>query len=76
MRFSPQKPSGATTMPFKSKAQQRFLFASRPKVAEEFAEKTPEKDYNKLPEHVDQKKGKNEHMKMLSNKYMRAKSVK
>lgn len=63
-------------MPFKSKAQQRYLFARHPEVAEEFAEHTPEKDYKKLPEHVDEKKGKNLHMKQLSKKYMRAKSVK
>lgn len=35
-------------MPFKSKAQQRFLFAKKPKVAREFSTKTP--DFLKLPE--------------------------
>jgi len=37
-------------MPFQSKAQQRYLFAKNPKVAQEFASKT--KDYKDLPEHV------------------------
>ena len=35
-------------MPFKSKAQRRFLFAKDPKVAEEFAKATPKG--KKLPE--------------------------
>ena len=35
-------------MPFKSKAQQRFLFARHPKIAREFASKT--KSFKKLPE--------------------------
>lgn len=35
-------------MPFKSKAQARYLFANEPDVAKEFAEKT--KDFKKLPE--------------------------
>lgn len=37
-------------MPFKSKAQARYLFAKEPEVAEEFATKT--KSIKKLPEHV------------------------
>jgi len=37
-------------MPFKSKAQQRYLFATYPKIAKEFADET--KDYKDLPEHV------------------------
>ena len=68
--------SGATNMPFKSKAQKKYLFSQHPEIAEEFSEHTSKKAYKKLPEHVDQKKGKNEHMKMLSKKHMRAKSVK
>lgn len=38
-------------MPLKSKAQARYLFAKRPKMAEEFADKTPSmiKD---LPERI------------------------
>lgn len=63
-------------MPFKSKAQQKYLFARHPEVAEEFADHTPKKAYEKLPEHVDEKQAKNQHMKTLSKKYMRAKSVK
>ena len=34
--------------PFRSKAQRRFLFAKRPKIAEEFASKTPKG--KRLPE--------------------------
>lgn len=37
-------------MPFKSKAQMRYLFAKHPEIAREFAEKTP--DIKDLPEHV------------------------
>ena len=37
-------------MPFKSKAQQRFMFAKHPEIAEEFAHATP--NIKKLPEHV------------------------
>jgi len=40
-------------MPFKSKAQQGFLYAKKPKVAKEFASKTPASAYANLPEHVD-----------------------
>ncbi len=43
-------------MPFKSKAQQAFLFAKHPDVAEEFAEHTPKSAYKKLPEHVSKDK--------------------
>jgi len=39
-------------MPFKSRAQQAFLFAREPSVAEEFAEHTPKSAYKRLPEHV------------------------
>jgi len=63
-------------IPFKSKSQQKFLFSQKPEVAKEFAEHTSEDAYKELPEHVDQKRGKAEHMKMLSKKYMRKKSVK
>jgi hypothetical protein len=41
-------------MPLKSKAQQRFLFAKKPKLAKEFAEKTP--NIKALPEKVKKKK--------------------
>lgn len=45
-------------MPIKSKAQQRLMYAAKEgdtkkvpkKVAEEFIEKTPKKDYKKMPE--------------------------
>jgi hypothetical protein len=40
---------------FKSKAQQGFLFARKPELAKEFASKTPETVYKKLPEHVEKK---------------------
>jgi hypothetical protein len=40
---------------FKSKAQQGFLFAKKPELAKEFASKTPESTYKKLPEHVAKK---------------------
>lgn len=43
-------------MPFKSKAQQKYLFAKEPAVAKKFAEETPKKAYKKLPKKV--KKGK------------------
>src|SRR5712664_1250946 len=39
-------------MPFKSVAQQHFLFAKKPEVAKEFASKTPKSAYAKLPGHV------------------------
>ena len=41
-------------MPFKSKAQQRYLFATNPKVAKEFAKATP--NMKGLPQHVGGKK--------------------
>jgi hypothetical protein len=40
-------------MPFKSKAQERALFAKDPKVAREFAKETPKGA--KLPERVKKK---------------------
>lgn len=43
-------------MPFKSKAQQKYLFAKEPEVAKEFAEHTSKSTYKKLPEHVKPKK--------------------
>lgn len=41
-------------MPFKSKAQRRFLYAKKPKIAEEFENKTPKNA--KLPEKKKKKK--------------------
>ena len=40
--------------PFKSDAQRKVLYAKEPKVAKEFASKTPKG--KKLPEHVKKKK--------------------
>lgn len=37
-------------MPFKSKSQQRFMFARHPKMAREFSEDMDEDDFEKLPE--------------------------
>jgi len=37
-------------MPFKSKAQQRYMFAKHPKIAKRFAEETP--NMKKLPKKV------------------------
>lgn len=41
-------------MPFKSMAQLKYLFAKKPKIAEEFAEHTP--DIKSLPKKVKKKK--------------------
>lgn len=38
-------------MPFKSVAQQHYLFAKKPGVAKKFAAKTPKTAYAKLPKH-------------------------
>jgi hypothetical protein len=43
-------------MPFKSKAQQGYLYATNPKVAERFSKDTPKSAYKKLPQHVKKKK--------------------
>lgn len=40
-------------MPFKSVAQQHFLYANKPELAKEFAKKTPKTAYNKLPKYVE-----------------------
>lgn len=37
-------------MPFKSKAQQGYLFSKKPDVAKKFAKETPKKAYKRLPE--------------------------
>lgn len=55
-------------MPFKSKAQQGYLFIHHPEIAEEFAEHTPKSAYKKLPEHVSKDK---DGMMKLSKKYRR-----
>lgn len=41
-------------MPFKSKAQQKYMFKFMPKIAREFADAT--KNFKSLPEHVKPKK--------------------
>lgn len=43
-------------MPFKSKAQMRYLYSQEPEVAKEFADKTSKKQLKKLPEKVKKKK--------------------
>jgi hypothetical protein len=43
-------------MPFKSKAQARYMYAKHPKLAKEFSEKT--KSIKALPEHVKKSKKK------------------
>jgi hypothetical protein len=54
-------------MPFKSKAQQRFMFATKPKLAAEMADKTSPKMFKNLPDKVNAKKGeKNKVGSMLS----------
>lgn len=41
-------------MPFKSKAQAKYMFANHPKIAKEFAKKTP--SIKSLPTKVSKKK--------------------
>ena len=53
---------------FKSKTQQRYLFSQKPDIAEEFSEKTPEKKYKSLPEHVAKDKN---GLKAYTQKYRR-----
>jgi len=43
-------------MPFKSKAQARFMFSQKPELAQEFADKT--KSIKKLPEKVKKRRSK------------------
>lgn len=43
-------------MPFKSKAQMKYLYAKEPEVAKEFAEKTSKKQMKSLPAKVKKKK--------------------
>lgn len=43
-------------LPFRSRAQQRYLFARNPKVARKFASKTAKGAYKRLPERVRRKK--------------------
>jgi hypothetical protein len=39
-------------MPFQSKAQQRYICATNPKLCKEYAAKTPPGAYKSLPEYV------------------------
>lgn len=55
-------------MPFASKKQRAYLFSQLPEVAEEFAEKTPEKKYKSLPEYVSKDKN---GLKAYTKKYRR-----
>jgi hypothetical protein len=43
-------------MPFKSKAQQGYLYATNPKVAERFAKETPKSAYKSMPDYAKKKK--------------------
>lgn len=54
-------------MPFKSKAQQRYLYAREPKVAARFAKETPKSAYGKLPEKV-KKKSKRDALRKMRGK--------
>lgn len=58
-------------MPFKSKAQQRYLFAKEPAVAEEFSEHTSKSAYKKLPERVAKDKN---GLKAYTKKHRRSKN--
>lgn len=52
-------------MPFSSKSQQRYLFATNPKVAKEMASKTSRSMFMDLPEKVKPKKGKKGKMHIM-----------
>ena len=57
-------------MPFKSKAQQRFLFAKHPKTAKEFAKATP--SIKALPEKVKPKRAPLQRIpESIKEKYLR-----
>ena len=51
-------------MPFKSKAQMRYLFSQKPEVAKEFetAQKAEGKSFKNMPEHVEKFKRLKKHM--------------
>ncbi len=57
-------------MPFSSKAQQRYMFAKHPDIAQEFADHTPKSAYAKLPDK--KSKSRKEHMKKVSHDLMRS----
>lgn len=54
-------------MPFKSKAQQRYMYAKHPEIAEEFSAATP--NFKKLPEHVKDKKTNPKELQMKHEKH-------
>jgi len=39
-------------MPFKSKAQERYLYANEPQVAKKWSKEFPNQDFSKLPSRV------------------------
>ena len=43
-------------MPFKSKAQMKFLYAKHPDIAKRWEDKSAGVDLSKLPKHVKKKK--------------------
>lgn len=49
-----QRTLRTTNMPFESKAQARYMYAVKPELAKEFAQKTA--SMKSLPEHVQKKK--------------------
>jgi hypothetical protein len=53
-------------MPFTSKKQQRFMFATQPEVAKEMAGKMSKKDFKDLPEMSKSKKKKGSIKTMLA----------
>jgi hypothetical protein len=59
-------------MPFVSRAQQKYLYAKHPEVAQEFSEKTPKSAYKSLPEHVSKDKN---NFKSLEKKHRRQKNA-
>lgn len=52
-------------MPFKSKAQQRYMYATNPKVAKEMGSKMSHKMFMDMPEKVSKKKGKKGKMHVM-----------
>jgi hypothetical protein len=63
-------------MPFQSRAQQRFLFATNPKVAKDFADKTPPSAYANLPQHVSDRRPPMNHANLANLKlHRKAKKV-
>lgn len=55
-------------MPFRSKAQQRYMYANNPKLAEEFAQYMDSKDFKSLPEKSSGKNKKKKSKKKTVNK--------